>query len=170
LKAARRDQARHAICPRMVALERTSLFSGSLTSRKDAALDSGTEEKGETRTHSQHPRSAKRSASHHLALQCVTCPGQRVFALVRPPCGITTRSTSNATPSNTGGAWGMPTGSKAERSANKPVSRRQVFRSASNHWTQGPVEAITQGGTTMTNWAVAETLPTEDARATRTDL
>ena len=37
----RRGQVRPAIWPRMVDTERTSLFSGSLTSRRDAALDSG---------------------------------------------------------------------------------------------------------------------------------
>lgn len=161
---------RHAIWLRMAVMERTSLFSGSLTSRRDAALDFGMEEKGETRMHFQHLRSAKRSASHHLAQQCVTCPGQRASALARLPCGTTTRSTSNATPSNTAAAWEMQTGSKAERIANKPVSRRQLSRSVSNHLTQDLVEAMNQGGTMMTSWAVAETLPMEDARGTRTDL
>jgi len=158
---------KRAIWPRMADMERTSLFSGSLTSRRDAALDSGMGEKGETRMHFRHLRSAKRYASHPLALQCVTCPWQRVSALEIQRCGTTTRSTSNATPSHTADAWAMPIGSKAEKIANKPAYRQQVFRSVSNHLTKDPVEEMNQGGTMMTNWGDAETLPMEDARGTR---
>lgn len=154
---------RHAIWQRMVDTERTSPFFGSLTSRRAAALDSGMEERAETRMRFPHQRSAKRSVFHRLARQCVTYPGQRESALARPTCGTMTRSTSSATHSNTAGVLAMPTDFKRESGAKEPAFRQRAFRSASNPLIKGHVEAMNQGGTMMTSWALAETLPTEDA-------
>jgi len=133
LKAVRRDQGRRVTCLRMVDTEKTSQFFGILTSRRGAAQDFGMEVKGGTRMPFQHLKSVRRYVSHHLVQQCATCPGRRESALVRPLCGITTRSSNNATPSHTVAAWAMPIGSKAERIAKELVSRQTTSRFVNSH-------------------------------------
>ena len=125
-------------------------MDGVITSLLSSHAPPGMEVKGGTRMPFQHLKSVRKYVSHHLDQRCAICPGdieaqyqslkqrtlvlninntgRRESAQVRPRCGITTRSSNNATPLHTVAAWAMPIGSKAERIAKELVSRQTTSR------------------------------------------